>query len=43
MPTINLSEHIMCAVAAIYLYEGESNEALKYFLSHNSFSTKGTQ
>jgi len=30
MPIINLTKHIRCAVAAIYLYEGESNETLKY-------------
>jgi hypothetical protein len=27
----------------ISLYEGESNENLKYVLSHNLLNTKGTQ
>ena len=28
---------------AVFIYEGESNENLKYFLSHNLLNTKGTQ
>ena len=26
-----------------FIYESESNEKLKYFLSHNLLNTKGTQ
>ena len=31
------------AEIGILLYEGESNENLKYFLSHNLLNTQGTQ
>jgi hypothetical protein len=40
---VTVEERRLKKISLKQCYEGESNENLKYFLSHNLLNTKGTQ